>query len=81
VMGTSLFWSGFAMALINLIWGYYYRFFYPSWMKWGAALIVFFLYSFYALVCHWLSCRLPGKPMLWFCLLTGLLAANEHYIA
>lgn len=81
VMGAALFWLGFAATLVNLAWGYYYRFFYPEWMKWGIAFIAFFLYSVYAFACHWLACRLPGRPMLWFCLFTGLLAANEHYIA
>lgn len=81
VMGASLFWLGFTSILVNLAWGYYYRWFYPHWMKWGAALIAFVIYSTFALACHWLSCRLPGHPMIWFCLLTGLLAANEHYIA
>ncbi len=81
VMGASLFWLGFTAALVNLAWGYYYRFFYPAWMKWGTALIACCLYSIYALTCHWLACRLPVQPMLWFCLFTGLLAANEHYIA
>jgi hypothetical protein len=59
----------------------YYRFFQPDWTTWGIPLVAFLLYPFYAFVCHWLSCRLPGLPMLWFCLFTGLLAANEHYIA
>ena len=81
VMGASLFWIGFSAALVNLAWGYYYRFFYPAWMKWGTALIAFALYSIYAFACHWLACRMPGYPMFWFCIFTGLLAANEHFIA
>lgn len=81
VMGASLLWLGFAAALVNLAWGYYYRFFYPAWMKWGTALIALALYSVYAFACHWLSCQMPGHPMLWFCLFTGLLATNEHFIA
>jgi hypothetical protein len=81
VMGASLFWLGFTTVLVNLAWTYYYRFFYPPWMRWGAALIAFALYPSYALVCHWLACRLPGHSILWFCLFTGFLAANEHYIA
>jgi hypothetical protein len=80
-MGASLFWLGFAAALVNLAWSYYYRYFYPDWMKWGTALIATILYSILAFACHWVSCRLPGLPILWFCLFTGLLAANEHYIA
>jgi len=81
VMGTSLFWLGFTTILVNLAWEYYYRYFYAAWMKWGTALIAFALYSLYAFACHWCSCRLRGHPLLWFCLFTGLLAANEHYIA
>ena len=81
VMGASLFWIAFTAVLVNWAWGWYYRYFYPEWMKWGTALIASVLYSFFALACHWLACRLPGRPMLWFCLFTGLLAANEHYIA
>lgn len=81
VMGASLFWLAFTTVLVDLIWEYYYRFFYPGWMKWGAALIAFILYTVYAFACHWLACRLPAHPMIWFCLFTGLLAANEHFIA
>ncbi len=81
VMGASLFWLGFTAGLVNMAWGYYYRYFYPAWMKWGTALIAFVLYSVYAFACHWLACRLPGRPMPWFCLFTGLLAPNEHFIA
>lgn len=81
VMGASLFWLAFTAILVNLAWENYYRFFYPAWMRWGTALIALAIYSIYAFACHWLSCRLPGQPMLWFCLFTGLLAANEHYIA
>jgi hypothetical protein len=81
VMGASLFWVGFAATLTNLMWQPYYRFFYPPWMVWGAALIAFAIYPIYAIGCHWLACRVPGNPMLWFCFFTGLLAANEHYIA
>jgi hypothetical protein len=80
-MGASLFWLAFTAILVNLAWGFYYRHFYPEWMKWGTALIAFAIYSIYAFACHWLSSHLPGQPMLWFCLFTGLLAANEHYIA
>lgn len=50
-------------------------------MKWGTALIAFAIYSSYAFACHWISCHLLGHSILWFCLCTGLLAANEHYIA
>jgi len=81
IMGASIFWLAFTTVLVTLTWEYYYRFFYPEWMKWGAALITFILYPIYAFACHWLACHLPGHPMLWFCLLTGLLAANEHYLA
>ena len=81
VMGTSLFWLGFTTVLVNLAWSYYYRYFYPAWMRWGVALIVLVLYSVYGFACHWIACRLPGHPMLWFCIFTGLLAANEHLIA
>src|SRR3990172_2952068 len=60
VMGASLFWFGFTAVLVNLAWEYYYRLFYPQWMKWGAALIAFALYPVYAFGCQWLACRLPG---------------------
>lgn len=80
VMGASLFWLGFTATLVNLLWGFYYRFFYSEWMRWGTALIAFVLYPTYAFACHWLAGRMPGQPMLWFCLFTGLLAANEHFI-
>jgi hypothetical protein len=81
VMGASLFWLGFTTAMVSLAWDYYYRLFYPPWMKWGAALVAVVLYPICGFACHWLACRLPGLTMLWFCIFTGLLAANEHLIA
>jgi len=81
IMGTSLFWFGFTMILVNWAWNFYYQYFYPEWMRWGTAFIACGIYCIYAFGCHWLACRLPGKPILWFILFTGLLAANEHFIA
>ncbi len=81
VMGASLFWPAFAFTLVQMTWQGYYQFFYPPWMKWGAALAAFLIYPAYAYGAHWLAVRLPGQPLLWFCLLVGVLAAGEHVLA
>ena len=81
VMGASLFWPAFALVLLQTAWHGYYQFFYPPWMKWGAAVIALAVYSVDAFGVHWLASRLPGQPLAWFCLLVGILAAFEHLMA
>lgn len=81
VMGASLFWPAFALVLTQVAWRGYYAFFYPAWMKWGTALIALVVYTVYALGMHWLASRLPGHPLIWFCLLAGVAAAGEHVAA
>ena len=81
VMGASLFWPAFAFTLVQMTWRGYYEFFYPAWMKWGAAALALLIYPTYAFGAHWLAVRLPGYPLLWFCLMVGALAAGEHVLA
>ena len=80
-MGASLFWPAFTLVMLQTAWHGYYAFFYPAWMKWGAALIALIVYTVYAFGMHWVASHLPGHPLVWFCLLAGVLAAGEHVAA
>ncbi len=81
VMGASLFWLGFTFVFVQAFWAGYYQFFYPGWMKWGILAVAFIVFPALAFVFHWLACRLPAHPLIWFCLLAGLEAVVEHVVA
>jgi len=81
VMGASLFWLGFTFVFEQVFWAGYYHFFYPDWMKWYILAISFIVFPIMAFTFHWLACRLPKHPLLWFSLLAGFESVIEHVIA
>jgi hypothetical protein len=78
VMAASIFWPAFAVLLTQTLWDVYYGLFYPGWMRWATPIIIFAVFPPIAFACHYLASRLPGHPLLWFCLLVGVSAALEH---
>jgi len=80
LVGTaSIFWSVFGLLLVSIFWDTYYQYFYPGWLRSGGILLFMpILYGGLAFVFHWLSLRLPGNPILSFCLLGGLHSVLEH---
>ena len=80
LVGTAaIFWSIFGIVLVSVFWVTYYQFFFPSWFRYGGILIfVPILYGFFALAFYWLALRVPGNPILNFCLLAGLESVLEH---
>lgn len=72
-------WSIFAIYLVSVFWDTYYHYFYPSWFRSGGILIFTpVTYGVIALAFHWLSLRMPGNPIITFCLLGGLESLLEH---
>lgn len=78
--GTSaILWGVFATACLWGFWDLYYRYFYPGWVRWLAPLDAL-LYGAIALALWWLALRLPGNPVVNFCLLGGLESVLEHLL-
>jgi hypothetical protein len=76
---AAFFWSAFAIVLVQVFWEDYYRYFYPAWFhSLGMLLWVPALFGALALAFHWLALRMPGHPILGFCLLGGVEAVVEH---
>jgi hypothetical protein len=80
-IGSALFWSVFALVMTLYAWDFYYRFFKPAWARIATPLGAIFFYFLLGLLLRWVALRLPGNPILWFCLLGGLESIPEHAIA
>jgi hypothetical protein len=80
-IGSALFWSVFAGVMIWYAWDSYYSFFKPSWSRIVVPLGAIVFYFLLGLLMRWVALRLPGNPILWFCLLGGLESVPEHAIA
>lgn len=79
VAAAVLFWSAFAILLVQAFWDSYYQYFYPEWIRGGGILVyVPLIYGLSALAFHWLALRLPGNPILIFFLLCGIESILEH---
>jgi hypothetical protein len=80
LVGTAaISWSIFGIVLVSVFWGTYYHYFFPSQFRFGGILLfVPILYGLFALAFHWLALRVPGNPILNFCLLAGLESVLEH---
>jgi hypothetical protein len=74
---AGVLWGGFAVVLIWGYWKDYYSYFIPPYVKWfaPAAALTYFV------IAHglrWLALRLPGNPIINFCLLGGVESIPEH---
>lgn len=79
VGAAALFWGVFATSLVWAYWESYYQYIYPTWVRSGGIqLFVPLFYGLLALTFYWLSLRLPGNPVLLFCLLGGIESIFEH---
>jgi hypothetical protein len=75
---SAIFWGIFATILLWGFWDWYYSYFYPDWSRWLAPLATPLLYAAVGLALRWLAIRLPGNPVVNFCLLGGLESIPEH---
>jgi hypothetical protein len=80
-IGSALFWGVFAGVMIWYAWDFYYRFYAPSWDRIAGPLGAIVLYFLLGLLQRWAALRLPGNPIVSFCLLGGLESVPEHAIA
>lgn len=81
VVVSAAFWSIFGILLVSAFWDSYYRYFFPGWFRSGGILLfVPVLYAAFALAFHWVAFRLPGNPIVIFCLLSGLESLLEHLL-
>ena len=80
LVGTAaVFWSIYGLVLVQVFWDSYYRYFFPaSFRSSGILLFVPLVYGFLALIYHVLAFRLPGNPIVVFCLLAGFESLLEH---
>ncbi len=79
VVAAAVFWSLFSLVLVLFFWEPYYQYIYPGWFRLGGILVfVPLLYGLFAYAFHWLAFRLPGIPLITFCLLAGIESVIEH---
>ena len=80
LVGTAaIFWSVFGLVLVQVFWDAYYRYFYPAAFRSGGILLfVPLVFGLLALIFHVLAFRLPGNPIVVFCLLAGFESLLEH---
>jgi hypothetical protein len=79
VITAAVSWGIFSLVLVNVFWEIYYRTIFPAWSRSAWLLLLSsLLYGFFALAFHWLALRLPGHPLVNFCLLAGFEALLEH---
>lgn len=79
VAASSLFWGLFGTALVAIYWRDCYSYFAPGWV-WMLTPTLFATYGLVGAGLHWLSLRLPGKPLFNFVILGGLESIPEHLL-
>ncbi len=77
-LAAALFWGIFSAVIVWSGWESYYRFFYSSRLRIIIPLLAPLIYAGASLLLWWLACRLPGNPVVTFCLLGGLASLVEH---
>jgi hypothetical protein len=78
-VASGLFWGLLVVIFIFWGWDLYYRFFYPTWIRWFTPLDIP-LYGAIGLGMWWLSNQLPGSTIVWFVLLGGMKGIAEHVL-
>jgi len=78
-ISSAIFWGIFAISLYQIFWDRYYSHFVPEYVRWltPAAAIEYGLVGW---LLWWIAKKLPGNPVLTFCLLGGLESIPEHLL-
>jgi hypothetical protein len=79
VIASAIFWGIFAISLYLIFWDTYYSHFIPPYVRWLAPLAAI-EYGLVGWLLWWLARKLPGNPVLSFCLLGGLESILEHLL-
>jgi hypothetical protein len=75
----ALCWGGAGIILYQLFWDSYFQYFASGWLRSGGVLAIMLpVGAGMALLFHWIALRLPGSPVISFCLLGGLESILEH---
>jgi hypothetical protein len=78
-LAGAVFWGMLVIFFLFKGWDLYYRFFYPTWVRWFAPLDIP-LYGAIGLGMWWLACQLPGINIFWFILFGGIEGLAEHVL-
>jgi len=83
VIVSTLFWTvlWYAVMWNAFIWETSYRHVFQPWQRWIWPPVFGLISAGVSLLMWWLSVRLPGKPILNFLLLGGLVSFVDHYFA
>ncbi len=79
-LACGLFWGVLALVLHLLYWDSYYSYFAPAYVNWLTPLAALF-YICVGLLLRWSAGRLPGNPVINFCLLGAFESVPEHLLA
>jgi len=75
---SGIFWFVVWILMSTFFWEPVYHHVFPEWARWIIPPAYGLLFSLVALLFWWLSLRLPGRPVLNFCILGGLWGMVTH---
>ncbi len=78
VITSGVFWFVVWLLMDIYFWDSVYHYVFPPWARWIIPPAYGLLFSLVALLFWWISLRLPGVPLLNFCILGGLWGAATH---
>jgi hypothetical protein len=79
VITTGVFWSLLFLVLMSWIfWDPVYHHVFPGWARWLVPPAYGLLFAAVGLLFWWLASRLPGNPVINYCLLGGLWGMITH---
>ncbi len=73
-----VFWGTLWAYALWSWWELAYRYVFPSWARWLISPAYGLMYGACGFALWWLALRLPGNPMVSFCLLGGLISLPGH---
>jgi hypothetical protein len=78
VVTSGVFWFVVWILMGIYFWDSVYHYVFPPWARWVIPPAYGILFSLIALLFWWIALRLPGVPVLTFCILGGLWGAATH---
>jgi hypothetical protein len=75
---SGIFWFLMWILMSTFFWEPVYHYVFPAWARWLIPPLYGLLFALVALLFWWLSFRLPGLPVLNFCILGGLWGTVTH---
>ena len=79
VITTGIFWLLLLLTLMSwLFWEPVYHYVFPAWARWFIPPVYGLLFAATGYLFWWLASRLPGNPIVYWCLLGGLWGMITH---